>query len=90
MRPFGRDEFASCLQIQKRSSNGLQRLSSRDATWLGTKKPIAKLNVVTTSKTAAAITGTANAKSGGAYGVFGTTASGTNDAGAISCLATRH
>jgi len=44
---------------------------------IGTKKPIAKLNVVSTSKTAAAIYGTAGATSGNASGVFGVSSSTT-------------
>jgi hypothetical protein len=44
---------------------------------IGTKKPSAKFNVVTTSKTAAAIYGNADATSGNASGVFGVSASTT-------------
>jgi hypothetical protein len=44
---------------------------------IGTKKPVAKLNVVTTSKTAAAIYGNADATSGNASGIFGVSASTT-------------
>jgi hypothetical protein len=55
---------------------------------IGTKKPDAKLQAVTTSKTTPAITGSANATSGTAYGVFGTTASSTNYTAAIFGLAT--
>jgi trimeric autotransporter adhesin len=42
---------------------------------IGTKKPVAKLNVVTTSKTGAAIYGNADATSGNASGVYGISAS---------------
>jgi hypothetical protein len=55
---------------------------------IGTKKPDAKLDVVTASTTAAAITGTASATSGTAYGVYATTASKTNYSSAISGTAT--
>jgi trimeric autotransporter adhesin len=44
---------------------------------IGTKKPVAKLNVISTSKTAAAIYGNADATSGNASGVFGVSASNT-------------
>jgi hypothetical protein len=55
---------------------------------IGTKEPGAKLDVVTTSPTATAITGSANATSGFASGVFGTSASSTTYAAAIYGLAT--
>ncbi len=44
---------------------------------IGTKKPTAKFNVVTPSKTAAAIYGNADATSGNASGIFGVSASTT-------------
>jgi hypothetical protein len=44
---------------------------------IGTKKPIAKLNVIGSSKTAAAIYGNADATSGTASGVYGVSASTT-------------
>jgi trimeric autotransporter adhesin len=55
---------------------------------IGTNKPDAKLNVVTTSTTVPAITGNANAKTGTAYGVYGTTASSTDYTAAIYGVAT--
>jgi len=55
---------------------------------IGTKKPAAKLDVVTTSTSVPAITGSANATSGYAPGVFGTSASTTTYAAAIYGIAT--
>jgi hypothetical protein len=54
---------------------------------IGTRRPVARLNVVTTSTTTGAITGNANATSGYAPGVFGTAASRTEFAAAVYGLA---
>jgi uncharacterized protein with FMN-binding domain len=50
---------------------------------IGTKTPDSRLQVVTQSTTTAAITGNANATSGYASGVYGTTASTTTYAAAV-------
>jgi hypothetical protein len=55
---------------------------------IGTKKPAARLDVATTSATVPAITGSANATSGTDTGVYGTTASSTEFAAAVSGFAT--
>jgi len=54
---------------------------------IGTKKPDAKLDVVTTSTTAPAITGSANATSGTAAGFLGSTASSASGATAVIGMA---
>jgi hypothetical protein len=54
---------------------------------IGTRRTVARLNVVTTSTTTGAITGNANATSVSAPGVFGTTASRTEFAAAVYGLA---